>query len=49
MNSKSEFVLANWFSKNIDNPYPTMLQKATLARDADLSIVQVTTWMANKR
>lgn len=41
--------LKDWFSRHIDNPYPTEEEKAMLEQQTGLSRTQVTNWLANSR
>lgn len=42
-------VLKDWMIANIDHPYPTEEQKETLAKQTELSVGQISNWMANTR
>jgi hypothetical protein len=42
-------VLKDWMLAHIDHPYPTDEEKEILGRETDLSVGQISNWMANTR
>ncbi|ELU08448.1 hypothetical protein CAPTEDRAFT_88304, partial [Capitella teleta] len=38
-----------WYNDHIAYPYPTEDEKNTIAKEAGLTVAQVTCWFANKR
>lgn len=42
-------VLAEWFQRHIENPYPTPEEKVILCERTQLSIKQLDTWFINAR
>jgi hypothetical protein len=42
-------VLEYWFSRHLDNPYPTIKERELLARQSRMTDKQVLTWFTNKR
>lgn len=42
-------ILEQWLFENQHNPYPTIQVKEVLAKKANLTVTQVTYWMANSR
>lgn len=49
LSSSARHRLLQWVSDHRDDPYPSQEEKQQLARDADLTVQQVSDWMTNVR
>lgn len=42
-------ILMNWLKKNVDNPYPSEIEKENLRLQTNLTIGQINNWFTNAR
>ncbi|CAF1110670.1 unnamed protein product [Brachionus calyciflorus] len=42
-------IMNDWFEDHINNPYPTLEEKEKMARQAGITVKQVTAWFSNRR
>ena len=49
LSAKATNALKKWFCEHKENPYPTLSEKRTIAKDIDISVEQLSTWFINAR
>ncbi|CAF0788310.1 unnamed protein product [Brachionus calyciflorus] len=42
-------IMNDWFEDHINNPYPTLDEKEKMAKQAGITVKQVTAWFSNRR
>ena len=42
-------IMNEWYQTHISNPYPTLIEKETIAQLACITVKQVTAWFSNRR
>ena len=49
LDAKAVSLMADWYERHMDNPYPTGPEKVEMAERGHVSVSQVKAWFANKR
>ncbi|CAC5404865.1 unnamed protein product [Mytilus coruscus] len=49
LNARAIEIMTHWFERNLDNPYPSEIEKERMADEGNVSLGQVKAWFANKR
>ncbi|CAH8488263.1 unnamed protein product [Schistosoma turkestanicum] len=49
LNETALSVMESWYTNHVDNPYPTTAEKEQLAALGGITVIQVSSWFANRR
>ena len=49
LSDESVEIMNEWFLSHINNPYPKLSEKETLAQRGGITVKQVTAWFSNRR
>ncbi|CAH8523860.1 unnamed protein product [Schistosoma bovis] len=49
LNQTALSVMESWYTNHVDNPYPTTAEKEELAALGGITVIQVSSWFANRR